>query len=292
MRKSWLLVTVSLWLSCSVWAQHSSVFRVCKGSDCFYLGGTVHILPDSQYPLPDPFIDAYQQSDTVMLEAPLPAPEDEAAQRQLLTAMQFPNGETLSQHLSSAIQTQLDHALRKYGLQLANFNQFRAGFVATQLILLETQRTGLKGIGVDAYFETRARRDQKKLAYLESLDFQLQLLATLADGRESEFIEIALAELPKTAPELRKLLAAWRSGNLQQIERDVLLPTATQDPRTYQRLFVQRNQQWLPKLLALFGNRSTELVLVGTGHLAGEHGVIAMLRAQGITVTQLETSND
>ena len=91
---------------------------------------------------------------------------------------------------------------------------------------------------------------------------------------------------------VRKLLAAWRSGNLAQIERDVLLPTASQDPRSYQRLFVQRNQQWLPKLQALFGNDSTELVLVGTGHLAGDQGIIAMLRAQGVIVTQLETSND
>lgn len=291
MHKCWFFA-VMLGCCSSVWAQHSSVYRVCKATDCFYLGGTVHILPDSQYPLPDPFIDAYQQSDTVILEAPLPAPEDEAAQRQLLTAMQYPAGQTLSQHLSPAIQTQLDHALRRYGLQLANFDQFRAGFVATQLILLETQRTGLKGIGVDAYFESRARREQKHLAYLETLEFQLQLLATLADGRESEFIEIALAELANTAPELRKLLAAWRSGNLAQIERDVLLPTASQDPRSYQRLFVQRNQQWLPKLQALFGNGSTELVLVGTGHLAGDQGIIAMLRAQGVIVTQLETSND
>lgn len=287
------LVMLWLWCICSsAWAQHSSVYTVCQGNDCFYLGGTVHLLPPSQYPLPDPFIFAYQHSDTLVFETQLPASDDVAAQRAMLTAMQYPAGESLSQHLSSAIQSQLDHTLRKYELQLSMFDQYRAGFVATQLTLLETERVGLKGTGVDSYFESRAKREHKSLKYLESMQFQLNLLATLADGREAEFIEIALAELPQTGVELKRLLAAWRSGDLAQIERDVITPTAQQDPRSYQRLFVQRNQAWLPQLMAFFGNDQREFVLVGTGHLAGADGLIALLRAKGATVTQLETHND
>lgn len=286
-----ILLSLLLWQYQAA-AQHSSVYQVCKAEDCFYLAGTVHLLPDSEYPLPEPFIYAYQRADTLMFETDVPADDDMAAQRQMLAAMQYPAGETLSSKLSPAVKTQLDHALRRYDLQLAQFDQFRAGFVVTQLTLLETNRLGLKGVGVDAYFESKAKHDGKTRLYLESLDFQLQLLATLADGREAELIDLTLAELPNTGKDLRTLIAAWRRGDVAQIERDVLLPTQQQDPRSYQRLFVARNQQWLPQLQRLFGNSQREMVLVGTGHLAGQHGLIQLLQAQGLRVTPLEVSRD
>lgn len=276
----------------SVQAQHSSVYQVCKADDCFYLGGTVHLLPDSEYPLPEPFIYAYQHADTLMFETEVPADTDVAAQRKMLAAMQYPAGETLSSKLSPAVKTQLDQTLRRYDLQLSQFDQFRAGFVVTQLTLLETNRLGLKGIGVDAYFENKAKRDEKRRLYLESLDFQLQLLASLADGREAELVDLTIAELPNTGKDLRTLIAAWRRGDVAQIERDVLIPTQQQDPRSYQRLFVGRNKQWLPQLMALFGNQQREMVLVGTGHLAGKQGLIQLLQQQGVRVTPLEVSHD
>lgn len=273
-------------------AQHSSVFQVCRAGDCFYLAGTVHLLPDSEYPLPEPFIYAYQRADTLMFETEVPADTDVAAQRKMLAAMQYPAGETLSSKLSPAVRTQLDQTLRKYDLQLNQFEQFRAGFVVTQLTLLETNRLGLKGIGVDAYFENKAKFDGKARLYLESLDFQLQLLAGLADGREAELIDLTLAELPNTGRDLRMLIAAWRRGDLGQIERDVLIPTQQQDPRSYQRLFVARNELWVPQLMRLLGNTQREMVLVGTGHLAGPHGLIHLLQANGLQVTPVEVSHD
>lgn len=273
-------------------AQHSSVFEVCKQDDCFYLAGTVHLLPDAEYPLPEPFVYAYQRADTLMFETEVPPETDVAAQRKMLAAMQYPAGESLSSKLSPAVRTQLAQTLRRYDLQLSQFEQFRAGFVVTQLTLLETNRLGLKGTGVDAYFENKAKRDGKTRLYLESLDFQLQLLASLADGREAELIDLTLAELANTGADLRTLIAAWRRGDLAQIERDVLLPTQQQDPRSYQRLFVARNQQWLPQLARLLGNKQREMVLVGTGHLAGKQGLIQLLQAQGLRVTPLEVSHD
>lgn len=285
------IMLLAVWQS-SATAQHSSVFQVCKADDCFYLAGTVHLLPDSEYPLPEPFIYAYQRADTLMFETEVPADTDVAAQRKMLAAMQYPAGETLSSKLSPAVKTQLDQTLRKYDLQLSQFDQFSAGFVVTQLTLLETNRLGLKGIGVDAYFENKAKRDEKRRLYLESLDFQLQLLASLADGREAELIDLTIAELPNTGKDLRTLIAAWRRGDVAQIERDVLIPTQQQDPRSYQRLFVGRNQQWLPQLMALFGNQQREMVLVGTGHLAGKQGLIQLLQEQGLRVTPLEVSHD
>jgi uncharacterized protein YbaP (TraB family) len=59
------------------------------------------------------------------------------------------------------------------------------------------------------------------------------------------------------------------------------------DPQMYQRLLVERNKNWLPKIEALFAARGRALVVVGAAHLVGPDGVLAMLKAKGYTVEQL-----
>ena len=57
----------------------SSVWQVSKGNDSLFIGGTVHILPKSEMPLPVEFNHAYKQADTIVLEAPIPDPSDAQA---------------------------------------------------------------------------------------------------------------------------------------------------------------------------------------------------------------------
>jgi uncharacterized protein YbaP (TraB family) len=59
------------------------------------------------------------------------------------------------------------------------------------------------------------------------------------------------------------------------------------EPLLYQRLLVDRNRNWLPKIEALFARRGRALVVVGAAHLVGPDGVVAMLKAKGYTVEQL-----
>ena len=60
------------------------------------------------------------------------------------------------------------------------------------------------------------------------------------------------------------------------------------DPVLYQAMFVARNQAWLPQIQQMFGNTEKELVLVGAGHLAGEHSVLALLQQAGHKVQQVK----
>jgi uncharacterized protein YbaP (TraB family) len=55
----------------------------------------------------------------------------------------------------------------------------------------------------------------------------------------------------------------------------------------YQRLLVDRNRAWLPKLDALFTRSGRAFVVVGAAHLVGPDGLLAMFRARGYQVAQL-----
>jgi hypothetical protein len=65
-----------------------------------------------------------------------------------------------------------------------------------------------------------------------------------------------------------------------------VLQDVKDDPFMYQRLLVERNQNWLPKVEALFARPRPAFVVVGAAHLVGPDGLIAMLRAKGVRVDQ------
>ena len=66
-----------------------------------------------------------------------------------------------------------------------------------------------------------------------------------------------------------------------------MLKDLQQEPQLYQRLLVERNRNWLPKLDALFARKGRTMVVVGAAHLVGPDGLLAMFRAKGYTVEQL-----
>ncbi len=282
-------------LLCSALAQaDSAVWRVSKGADQLFIGGTVHMLPPAQYPLPAEFDAAFQHSDVVVLETDLAPMQDQSSAASLQQQLMYPPGTTLSSNLAAKTRQQLLEILQRHRLSLPQIEQFRPCMLVTQLTLLELQQHQFTSPGVDQHYLTLAQQQNKTLKYLEPIEFQLTLLASLGEGREDLFLQHALADVSDTADMMAKALSAWRTGDLAAVEQLVLAPVKLADVQTYQQMFVARNQAWLPQIQALFGNKEQELVLVGLGHLAGSEGVLALLQQAGYQVEpyQIKSGSD
>lgn len=264
----------------------TSVWKVSKGDDFIYVAGTVHLLPASEYPLPSAFAEAYRQADTLVLEAPLP--ESMAEQQQMLKSLQYPAGQTLSKQLNPSVRNELHQYLQSLGLPVAMVDNFKPGFVAMQLTLVEMSKAGLSGDGVDKYFLTQAKTAGKPLQFLETLEFQIELIAQLGAEDPNAFIKMSLAEAKDSSAMLKKLIKAWRAGDMDFIEREVLLKAKQDDATTYRLMFSDRNQRWLPQLQQMFQQPGHEFVMVGAAHLPGNDGVLQLLQQAGFTLKQMQ----
>ena len=273
-----LLVTSQVLAATSLW-------KVSKGDDFIYVGGTVHLLPASEFPLPSAFMQAYSQADTLVLEAPLP--ETMTEQQQMLASLQYPAGTTLSQQLKPAVKTELSNYLQSLGVPLAVVDGFKPGLVAMQLTLLEMNKAGLSGDGVDKFFLNEAKKSGKPRQYLETLAFQIDLIAQLGAENPNDFIKMSVAEAKNSRDMLKKLIRAWRAGDMNFIQQEVLVKAKQEDKHTYQLMFSHRNQRWLPQLQQMFQQPGHELVLVGAAHLPGDDGVLQLLEQAGYTISQL-----
>lgn len=143
------IVSASVLLSCSLLASaahaQSSVWQVSKGNDSLFIGGTVHILPKSEMPLPTEFGHAYAQADTIFLEAPAPDPSDATAQMQMLKALSYSNNEKLSQKLDPQVKASLENKLNEFGANLTKLDSFRPAMVSIVLMSMELQKQNLLG---------------------------------------------------------------------------------------------------------------------------------------------------
>lgn len=169
-------------------------------------------------------------------------------------------------------------------MQLQQLEYYKPGFIVLQMLAIEMMKAQLVSEGVDVYFDKKAQADGKAQAYLETVESQLQLLVNMGEGYEDAFIRMNLEQFGDFKNYFDAMLDSWRAGDMAKLDELAVQPARELDPVLYQALFVKCNQGWLVQIQQMFGNAQKELVLVGGGHLAGKHSVLAMLKQAGYRV--------
>lgn len=277
---------VILFIFSTAASSNSSVWKVSKGNDHVFIGGTIHILPEDEFPLPDEFMDAYKNTDKIILEAQLPDSTDMAAQQAMLAQMSYSEGKTLQGVLTPTTYKMLAKYFEAMGMNLEQFINFKPGFVVSIMALIELQQSDISGEGVDAYFEELATQESKEIDYLETADFQFKMLGSLGEGYEDDFIKANIELNSDFTDFFQNTLDAWRSGDAKGLETLINTAAIESDAKSYDALFTQRNINWIPKIEALFNNKNKEFVLVGAGHLFGKDGLLTLLKSKGYKIEQ------
>ena len=282
-----LLVAVMVsWLPLSSYAQ--AVWKVSDGDSYIYLGGTVHLLRPSDFPLPDAYQQAYDDSERIFLETDLAAMTEIAVQQRMLRQLTYGDGRTLRSVLDEDVYQELTQYVENVtGMPMVMMDSFRPGLLVSSLSVLEFQRLGFTPEGVDAHFYARAIEDGKPVGELETVDEQFAVLASMGEGYENEFIRYSLQDIDNIGDSIESLVRAWRSGNEQQLEADFVTPMQEQSQALYDSLLANRNHAWMARIEAMFTEPGTEYVLVGAAHMVGDDGLLRLLRERGFQVSRL-----
>lgn len=86
----------------------SSVWKITKGGNYFYLGGTIHLLTQEDHPLPIEFEIAYQDARKIIFETDLLATQSDEFQNKLMSAMTYSDQRTLASELSPIMYHKLE----------------------------------------------------------------------------------------------------------------------------------------------------------------------------------------
>lgn len=282
--------TVAMLALCSAGSiAQTSVWQVSKGDSKIYLGGTVHLLRQQDYPLPAAFEQAFEASQRLYFETDIGAMSDVGLQQRMLQQLTYQDGSMLSSVLSAEAYAALSEYAAGTGIPLAMLQTFKPGLLISTLSVMEFQKLGFTPQGVDAYFFSKAISEGKYTGELESIDEQIAMLARMGEGYESDFVLYSIRDFAQLGTTIESMVQAWRQGNTQLLEAEFVQPMLTETPELYASLLVERNNNWVPAIEAMFETQDTEFVLVGVAHVVGEHGLITMLQGKGYEVVQLGT---
>ena len=265
----------------------ASVWSVTAGKNTLYLGGTVHFLRASDFPLPEEYEQAYQASSEIYFETDIGAMTDLSVQTQMLERLTYSDERTLKTVLNQEAYSALSDYVASKNMPMMVLDKFRPGLLITTLQILEIQSMGFTPQGVDAYFTTRAIGDTKPLGQLETVQEQIEFIAEMGEGNESEFVLLSLRDLDQARELMDEMVQAWRVGNNAELERLFVDDMRYQTPALYDTLLRQRNLKWILLIDQMLLDGDTEFVLVGAAHLVGEDGLLKLLANRGYEIKQL-----
>ena len=266
------------------------LWKVSDADNSIYLMGSFHMLKESDYPLAASTYAALDDAEHVVFELAPAEMSDPALGQKMGAAAMRTDGKTLQQSLPEATWTQLSDYTAKRGLPIANFQPFEAWFVSLMVSITEMQLLGLDPtLGLDKHFADRAVEAGKPVRGLETGDQQIALFDGMDEKEQLQALQDTLAEVANLETEIGKMHDLWRAGDAEGLYARTGVEMKAEYPQLYQRINVDRNQAWLPRLAAMLDDSQADdtLVVVGALHLLGDDGVVELLKAKGYTVERL-----
>ena len=272
------------------------LWKVSDADNDVYLLGSFHLLKPSDYPLSADVDAALADAEHVMFEL---SPEEMTSPTlgmQMAQAAVRTDGTMLSASLPPEVGAKLAawleanrDVLAAQGLQPQMLELFEPWFVGLMVSVTEMTKRGLDPeLGLDRHVADAAVAGGKTTGGLELGKEQISLFDGMDLQEQVQMLGDALSGDDGGA-QLDRLHDAWRAGDADALWNGMALDMRREFPALYQRINVDRNDAWVPKIEARLKEHASDdtLVVVGALHLLGEDGVVEKLRARGYRVERV-----
>ncbi len=260
--------------------------------DTMYMMGSMHALKDECYPLPDYVTDAYEQADILAVECDISdISATFSASVELMDKMYYSDGTTLKDHISEEAYNNVDSYLEAHGEDISYYENMQPWYLSSVVENYAVADADLEsGKGLDITLLQSAHDDGKEIYEVESISFQMQLLADFSDDLYDIMLsEYSAENMDELNDELEKSYIGWKTGDVDTFEEspeDYEGYTEEQleiiDDYNKQMLY-DRNIGMAQKVKELMERDEKTLFVVGAAHFVGEGGIIDLLEDEGYT---------
>lgn len=269
-----------------------AIWSISDENSTVYLFGTVHILPPELNWRTDAVDAALADSEIVYFEADVLSAEAQAEAQALIPQLGLNEpGVTLSSLISDEAKADMAAIAQSIGAPpealAAQMDPLQPWLAAVTLAVLQIQAGGYDPeSGVEYKLVADATEAGKAFGYFETIEEQLGFLASQPMDVQIADFELGVAQMVDDPDMLSELVQAWAVGEMALIDRAFNEDMRETSAGLYDALIVQRNRNWIPQIEAALASDQNAFVAVGVGHMPGENGVIALLEANGHTVTR------
>jgi uncharacterized protein YbaP (TraB family) len=264
-----------------------ALWEVTGGKAKMVLFGSFHVLKKGADWLTPAIDQAFSAASTLVVEIDIASYDQAELGRTTAGYALLPRGERLDTVLDAATYANVVAHAETLGVDPKGLSMLRPWFVGLTLTQAELAKEGYEAAqGDDATLIARAKGKGLKILSLESLTQQMSVLATPPQGDINAYMTTYLDDIDGAHADFAKIDAIWRTGDIAGLEA-TLKEEKARDPAVFKAVYDDRNHAWLPHFKQLLEGEGSYFVVVGAGHLVGDDGMVALLRAAGYTVKRL-----
>ncbi|OYY72518.1 MAG: TraB/GumN family protein [Sphingomonas sp. 28-63-12] len=259
---------------------------VVKDDDTtIYLFGTVHVLKPGLRWFDKAVKAAFDKSDQVVLEIPLPS--DAEAQQVLLPRVIDPDGPALTEKLHPEKRAAYAAVLAKLGIPPTALDKLYPWFAAVTLTQVQLQKAGYNpASGAERAIDAAAKAAGKPVTGLETLTQQIGYFADLPEADQIAFLEEGVDDFDDGIKSIDEMVSSWSKGDPETLGK-VMNRDIDKLPSLYKVLLKDRNIRWADWIGARMKQPGTVFIAVGAGHLAGKDSVQVQLATHHLTATRI-----
>ena len=263
------------------------IWRIGKGRALMYLVGSIHTLNPDSYPLPDIMESAFRDSHALVEEVNLTLVDPVNMREQALQLGAYPRGESLRTELPPAVYQQVANRAQNLGIDMQRLDRLRPWLGSITVLEMQLQQAAFNpSYGLDHHFANEAQMSGKPVIGLETARQQLEFLAHLPARVQQDMLLQSLQQAGNFLVEVHALIRTWQNGDAAGMRR-IMQYDFKNYPHAYERLIVDRNRVWFPRLERLARSGHVYFVVVGALHLVGPDGLLARFEKASYKVEQL-----
>lgn len=246
-----------------------------------YLFGTIHLACQGDVEMRPEIQKAFDSTESLFLEIAMDDPE---VMTKMMQASISTDGKTLSEKLGNPLSEKVDNLLKdKMKIGLNSFEQLKLPMFTAQMSLLTLDCP--LALGYDMMLTQEAAKTKKEIIGLESIEKQIDVLFSQSDEESIQMIEYIVLNFEEFKKETENLMLSYKSQDIQELY--TISKSSFENPKynsgNIEELLDLRNESWIPIIEKNIQSKPI-FIAVGAAHLAGENGVIQLLRNQGFTL--------
>ncbi len=256
-----------------------------------YLFGTIHMIDREDFFLPPGTETAIKSSEQMVFEIDMDEMSNMGAQLGMLSKAFMKGGTTLQDLLTPEEYTMVNDHFQSKGMPLFMLERIKPMFLSAMVDvdISDFSMNGNNGaiVSYEMEFYDKAKKNNIEVEGLETMEYQMGIFDAIPYDVQADMLVESISS--GTSEELMDELV--QSYLDQDIEALVESIDAEEGLDEYSDMLLKdRNTNWIPEI----GKQMLEgptFFAVGAGHLAGEDGVIHLLRENGYTLTPITAEN-
>ena len=246
-----------------------------------YLFGTIHLTCDTS--LDANTLNALETTEQLYLELDM---DDKSIQMKLMKLMMMKDGAKLSTLLSPEDFKILDEFMKKnLNMSAKLFDSFKPFMISSMLF---PKMLDCKSQSVESELMKITKEQNEEIFGLEKAEDQMKVFDEISyQDQAEELLKTVKDNLEKDKKEFQEMITIYQNKDIEGMlkmmsDSDNKITSENQDI-----LLNDRNKKWIPIMIKIMKDKPT-FFGVGAGHLAGEEGVIKLLRKKGYKVEAVQ----